>query len=79
MECRFLKNIIHYFIRLTVKHNIYSDTDKECTICMENNKEIMFYPCKHYYCCTYCSKLFDLCPICRKIILFKINLNNTKY
>lgn len=72
MKCRFLKNIIHFFIRLLIKNKYYSDNNTECIICMEKNKEVIFYPCKHYYCCKICGDLFDLCPICRSAIFFKV-------
>lgn len=75
MVCRFLENIIHFFIRLSIKKNLYSYNNNECIICMEFNKDIIFYPCKHYYCCKSCSKSINLCPICRSIIIFKIKDN----
>jgi hypothetical protein len=73
MKCRFIEHLLHFFIKLKGKNYVYSNNDDECAICMEFNKEIIFYPCRHFYCCTLCSKSFDLCPICRSIILFKIN------
>ena len=72
MKCIFIEGIIHSFIRSKIKNNIYSYEKKECVICMEFDKKIIFYPCKHYYCCTYCSKSFEFCPICRSNIIFKI-------
>ena len=54
---------------------IYEDEDEdECGICMDQEKEIVFSPCGHFYSCEGCTtKLFDeangLCPICRQPIL----------
>ena len=72
MKCIFLDKIIHFFIKLRFTNNVYSNNDDECAICMEYNKEIIFYPCGHFYCCKFCSKKFDLCPICRCRIMYKI-------
>ena len=72
MTCVTIEKIIHFFIKLRFNKKLYSNGDDECSICMEFDKEIIFYPCKHYYCCKYCSKLLESCPICRSIIIFKI-------
>ena len=72
MKCVFIEGIIHSFIRLIIKNDIYSYEYTECAICMEFNKEIIFYPCRHFYCCKLCSKLFESCPICRSLIIFKV-------
>jgi len=55
-------------IRLNIYH---SDTD-ECIICMSNNKDVIFDPCGHYYCCQSCYNQLPTkkCPICRS------NINN---
>ena len=75
MKCRFIEQMIHFFLKLRFNDNVYSYNDDECAICMEFDKEIIFYPCKHYYCCKYCSKSFELCPICRSVIIYKIKKN----
>lgn len=72
MECKIIENIIHFFIKLFINKKIYSDNDPECIICMDNKKQIIFYPCRHLYCCKLCSKILDLCPICKSAILYKI-------
>lgn len=48
--------------------------DSLCYICFENNKDIMYYPCKHMTCkrCFERLKSSNKCPHCRgKIILTK--------
>ena len=47
---------------------IYEDDIVECGICMDKEKQIVFYPCGHYYCCSGCSQRVKLCPICRQTI-----------
>ena len=37
----------------------------ECAICLDCEKDTIFYPCGHYYCCDACSKQIINCPICR--------------
>ena len=69
--CIFINNIILFCLNLT-EDNIYASNLIECAICMDKNKQIIFYPCKHFYCCDNCSKLLKLCPICCSIINIKI-------
>ena len=46
--------------------NIYEDENSnECCICLDNEKNSIFIPCGHYYCCINCSKQIKKCPICR--------------
>lgn len=43
--------------------------DKQlCKVCMERDVEVIFYPCKHFVCCSSCGTGLSLCPICRKQI-----------
>ena len=53
--------------------HIYEDESDECSICMDNNKNTVFYPCGHYYVCTGCSKKITVCPYCKKSIEMKID------
>ena len=43
------------------------DTNK-CVICMTNNKEIIFNPCKHVSICQACNVNITTCPTCRSVI-----------
>jgi hypothetical protein len=55
---------------------IYEDTETiECIVCLENNKEIVFDPCGHFYTCSSCSNQLTKCPYCRKNITNKIDRN----
>ena len=49
-----------------------------CIICMEFQRNIMFYPCNHLICCEKCSneKVRDECPECKKKIEDKIDINS---
>ncbi len=49
---------------------IYEDEDENlCCICLEAQKESIFHPCGHYYCCNKCATAMkdkkQPCPICR--------------
>lgn len=58
---------------------IYSDeSNNECCICLCENKDTVFYPCGHYYCCNECANKLQrsdrpLCPICRADITRIVN------
>ena len=57
-------------------HNlhIYEDNaDVECSICMTEPKNIVFYPCGHYHACIHCAKLVNNCPMCMKKIENRID------
>lgn len=69
--CIFLNNLIIYLLKLT-EGNIFSSNYIDCIICMDADKNVVFYPCKHFYCCNKCSKSLKLCPICRSEIILKI-------
>tara|TARA_B100000073_G_C23716311_1_gene566074 strand:- start:1118 stop:1558 length:441 start_codon:yes stop_codon:yes gene_type:complete len=59
---------------ITDLKKIYENVENEkCLICLENKKDCIFYPCGHYYCCDPCSKLINICPICRNNIVFSLN------
>jgi len=44
------------------------DDDKECIICMDNEKNSVLSPCGHYVVCDLCSHQLKQCPICRSRI-----------
>ena len=53
---------------------IHTDEDSnECIICMDSEKQIVFDPCGHLYSCNNCSLKVTKCPICRCVIINKIN------
>ena len=67
-----IKKEIIYIIRIIA--DIYTDLDnkeykkeKICTICLENNVNLIFKPCGHYIVCNNCFLTGDLkkCPFCR--------------
>lgn len=45
----------------------------ECSICLENQSDIVFFPCGHIACCNLCSLQIQKCCICRKNILKRIH------
>ncbi|XP_071818496.1 uncharacterized protein [Apostichopus japonicus] len=43
-----------------------------CKICLDNDVEVLFLPCKHLVTCADCATRIDTCPICRTEIDDKI-------
>jgi len=41
------------------------DDDKDCCVCLTNEKDVVFSPCGHYCTCVTCSMKLKKCPICR--------------
>jgi hypothetical protein len=53
---------------------IYEDEGiNKCLICLDLEKDTIFYPCGHYYCCDNCAKKIKECPVCRNEIVFALN------
>jgi hypothetical protein len=53
---------------------VYEDTDiMECSVCLCNEKSIVFIPCGHFYTCRECSGQLKTCPICRAEITESID------
>ena len=50
----------------------YADDDNLCVVCMEGEKEALFYPCGHIVSCMECACMLkqrnEPCSICRKPI-----------
>jgi hypothetical protein len=42
--------------------------DRECSICLDNERDCVYVPCGHTKTCMSCSKNIDKCPICRSDI-----------
>ena len=58
------------------KLQIYEDkNENECSICMNELKNDVFYPCGHFYTCKSCSNKLQNCPYCKKIIENRIDKN----
>ena len=82
------KNWEKFMFEITINKDSegYGDDNSICPICIDNKRNIILLPCKHLLCelCTKKIMETDICPICRRIILYnfnyenKINENNTK-
>ncbi|XP_042903748.1 L-carnitine dehydrogenase [Parasteatoda tepidariorum] len=50
----------------------YSSREKDCVVCMDEERNCVLHPCHHMCTCTTCGRLLlkrqDACPICRKHI-----------
>ena len=56
------------------KLQIYEDKEEEeCSICMSELKNDVFYPCGHFYTCKKCSNKLSNCPYCKQIIENRID------
>lgn len=47
-------------------------SEKECVVCMDNERNCVLHPCHHLCTCINCGRLLfkrqDACPICRRAI-----------
>jgi hypothetical protein len=54
------------------KHNKIAINPKECLICFEKARDIVF-SCNHHATCSMCAHKINVCPICRKNITHREN------
>ena len=49
------------------------DVGDECSFCLVEKKNVVFFPCKHMCVCNGCcdENVFDVCPICKEKITEK--------
>ena len=54
----------------------YGEDGNICPICLENKRDIIFYPCKHRFCkkCTNIIMENSKCPICRGVVLINLDI-----
>ena len=54
----------------------YGEDGNICPICLENKRDIIFYPCKHRFCkkCTSIIMENSKCPICRGVVLINLDI-----
>ena len=45
-----------------------------CIICMASNRKVVFMPCSHFVTCKSCSESCDDCPVCRNILMGKLEV-----
>lgn len=57
----------------TFDNHICGDTET-CSICYENDRNVVFIPCKHFISCNKCTVGLKKCPYCRNVILEKIRI-----
>ncbi|KAF7189953.1 Ubiquitin carboxyl-terminal hydrolase 21 [Pseudocercospora fuligena] len=56
-----------------------TEEDKgQCTICFENEITTAFYDCGHVIACRDCAVKIEICPVCRKRVLHKLQLYGVK-
>jgi len=39
-----------------------------CSVCLENERNVVLMPCRHLCCCSVCSRQLALCPVCKAVI-----------
>lgn len=37
-----------------------------CSICYEEKIQVVFLPCRHFFCCHTCASVFRNCPMCKQ-------------
>lgn len=56
-----------------------TDEDKgRCQICYENDMTTAFYECGHVLACKECAAQIEICPVCRKRVLARLELYGVK-
>ena len=73
--------IISNIDQLMQKITIYEEKETtECIVCFTNDKDIVFVPCGHFYCCGECYGRFAKkeCPICRGRVESILRANEMK-
>lgn len=55
-----------------IKNNFKTD---ECCVCLSTNPEVIFVPCAHLCSCMECGQQLSKCPLCRRKITNRININ----
>ncbi|XP_054259413.1 baculoviral IAP repeat-containing protein 7-B-like [Macrosteles quadrilineatus] len=50
------------------------ESNIECIICMNKNRNLLFLPCKHCFACDICGWRFDNCCYCRAPIISMIQV-----
>ncbi len=55
-----------------IKNNFKTD---ECCVCLSTNPEVIFVPCAHLCSCMECGQQLSKCPLCRRQITNRINVN----
>lgn len=58
----------------TITQIFEDETTNECSVCLDNEKNIVFN-CGHLYTCHDCSYRLTKCPICRIHITLRIDKN----
>lgn len=43
-----------------------------CTVCLDQPSKMVFIPCGHICTCQVCAPQVDLCPVCRLVIMTKV-------
>ena len=65
-------------IRMISLSEIEHQSINKCVVCFDKEKDIIFNPCGHFYCCYNCYLNFkkNECPICRNKIQSILNSND---
>ena len=51
-----------------VKEREQWEAQRECVVCMEGDRSVLFKPCLHVVACATCASALTKCPICRSTI-----------
>ena len=56
-------------LRRTSSRDLHrKESTVECIVCMDDERSILFLPCRHVACCTACADALRKCPVCRQRI-----------
>jgi len=63
-NCRYLKQLDNKFQPPTTN----TTSTNQCVVCMNQDIDCLFLPCRHVVCCKQCGQLLQSCAVCRKPI-----------
>lgn len=70
----FVNEITKPVLKYIEESNKRARNEKQCTICLDNERDCVYVPCGHTTTCMSCSKKISECPVCRNVIQNKYKI-----
>ena len=74
---RYLENRRYEQLLRDLDENNEEDRDTICTVCLDNQRDVVLLPCGHVCSCRQCADLVNNCPICRTHIERSVPIFNS--
>lgn len=56
------------------RRGLKEDDNNKCIVCMQQEKDSLLLPCRHFCSCVYCGQQLSHCPLCRIKIESKMRI-----